>query len=111
MSNKPKNMHNKLDKLLNELTKFFPTLIVLGNSKKGGCACFNSPENTEEMKQVDLARTIAIMIDSSVSIHNILLAGVCHYLQQNPDEREKMRNALDIMKERHFEAKADIKKN
>lgn len=102
---------NKLDKLLDELTKIAPTLLVIGSNKKSGMACFNSPEDTSDNKQVDIVQTIAMMIDSHSQVHDILLAAVCHYLQQNPDERDKMRFALDIMKYKHFEAKAEIRPN
>lgn len=102
-------LEEKLEKVLKELSELMPTIMIVGLTKdKRGAMFMGSPEKTEEKRKIDLMAAVAMMMEEKTSLQELILASVCWYLQKNPEEREKMQKALDIIKERHFEAKAEI---
>ena len=102
-------LEEKLEKVLKELSELVPTLVVVGLTKdKRGAMFMGSPEKTEEKRKIDLMAAVAMMMEEKTSLQELILAAVSWYLQKNPEEREKMQKAIDIIKERHFEAKAEI---
>ena len=103
------DLNNELNKRLKELSELLPTIMVIGITKDGRGAMFmGSPEKTEEKRKIDLMAAVAMMMEEKTSLQELILAAVCWYLQKNPEERVKMQKAIDIIKERHFEAKAEI---
>lgn len=103
------DLNNELNKRLKELSELLPTIMIVGLTKdKRGAMFMGSPEKTEEKRKIDLMAAVAMMMEEKTSLQELILAAVCWYLQKNPEELEKMQKALDIIKERHFEAKAEI---
>jgi hypothetical protein len=103
------DLNNELNKRLKELSELLPTIMVIGITKDGRGAMFmGSPKGTDEKRKIDLMAAVAMMMEEKTSLQELILAAVSWYLQKNPEEREKMQKAIDIIKERHFEAKAEI---
>lgn len=101
--------NKKLNDLLMQVVEIVPTIMVIGITKDGRGAMFmGSPKGTDEKRKIDLMAAVAMMMEEKTSLQELILSAVCWYLQKNPEEREKMQKALDVIKERHFEAKAEI---
>ena len=95
--------------MLKELSEILPTLMVIGTTKdERGVLFMGSPEEDTHKRGEDVAASIALMMGMRKDAHDILLSAVCYHLQRSPEDMQKMYEALDLMKERHFEAKAEI---
>lgn len=101
--------NEKLNDLLKQVVEIVPTMLFIGTTAdKQGALLMCSPEKTSERRKIDLTATIAMIMDARAECHEVILSGVCYYLQQNPEYQEKMREALDKMKEFTNTAKVNV---
>lgn len=95
----------KLNKLLLEVGKILPTLFIIGSTKdKRGALFMGSPEEDIEKRAIDVASSIAMMMEARQDAKEVLLSALCYYLEKNPEDRVKMYDALNKMQTPKAEA-------
>lgn len=88
-----------LNKTFEDITKLVPTIVVLGRTADGkGLMMMNSNEQTSEQKEEDICICIATMLQSNEQVRNIMLASICHFMQQNPEYQKHMMKAIKLMR-------------
>lgn len=92
--------NEKLNNLLKQVAEIVPTMLFIGTTAdKQGALLMGSPEKTDEQRKIDLTATVAMMMDQRTELREVLFSAVCWSMQENPKYRDKMQEALNILKE------------
>lgn len=90
----------ELQSLLTRLGEIVPTLLFIGKTTdKHGALMMASPEDMGEKHMLDLAVTVAMMMDQRTELREVILSAVSWFMQDNPMYRDAMQEALNKMKE------------
>ena len=88
-----------LNKTFEDIIKLVPTIVVLGRTADGkGLMMMNSDEEGAQQKEEDICVCIATMIQTNEQVRNIMLASICHFMQQNPEYQKHMMKAIKLMR-------------
>lgn len=93
---KAMDIQKRLNELLIEVGKMVPTMLFIGKTEdKHGALMMASPES-----DVDVAKTVAMMIEQREDARDIILSSVCYFMQMHPEYQTRMYEALDMMKQK-----------
>lgn len=92
--------NEKLNDLLKQVAEIVPTMLFIGTTAdKQGALLMGSPEKTDEQRKIDLAVTVAMMMDQRTELRDVIFSAVSWFMQENPKYRDAMQKALDKLKE------------
>lgn len=90
----------ELQSLLTRLGEIVPTLLFIGaNADKQGALLIGSPEKTDEKRKIDLAVTVAMMMDQRTELREVIFSAVSGFMRLHPEYRDAMQELLDKLKE------------
>lgn len=98
---KAMDIQKRLNELLMEVGKMVPTMIFIGTTEdKYGALMMASPEKDVAKRDVDVAKTVAMMIEQREDARDIILTSVCYFMQMHPEYQARMYEALAMMKQK-----------
>lgn len=90
----------ELQSLLTRVVKIVPTLLFIGMSAdKHRAFMMGSPEEDDEKRIIDLAVTVAMMMDQRTELRNVIFSAVSGVMKLHPECRDAMQKVLDNLKE------------
>lgn len=94
------DIQKELNLLLQKVGKICPTLLFIGTTTdKHGAFMMGSPEDTDEKRMIDLASSVAMMMEQQQALREIIFSAVSWFMQENPKYRDGMQEALNKLKE------------
>lgn len=94
------DLQKELNLLLQKVGKIVPTMVFIGTTTdKHGAFMMGSPEDMDEKRMLDLAVTVAMMMDQRTELRDVIFSAVSWIMQENPMYRDAMQKALDKLKE------------
>lgn len=90
----------ELQSLLTRLGEIVPTMVFIGTTAdKQGALLMGSPEKTDEQRKIDLAVTVAMMMDQRTELREVIFSAVSWFMRLHPECRDAMQELLDKLKE------------
>ena len=94
------DLQKELNLLLQKVGKIVPTMVFIGTTTdKHGAFMMGSPEKTDEERKFELTATVAMMMDQRTELREVIFSAVSWFMQENPECRDAMQEALDKLKE------------
>lgn len=94
------DLQKELNLLLHKVGKIAPTMVFIGKTTdKHRAFMMASPEDMGEKRMLDLAVTVAMMMDQRTELRDVIFSAVSWFMQENPKYRDAMQKALDKLKE------------
>lgn len=94
------DLQKELNLLLQKVGKIVPTMVFIGTTTdKHGAFMMGSPEKKGEMRMIDLASSVAMMMEQQQALREIIFSAVSWFMQENPKYRDAMQEALNKLKE------------
>lgn len=92
--------NEKLNDLLKQVAEIVPTMLFIGTTAdKQGALLMGSPEKTDEQRKIDLAVTVAMMMDQRTELRDVIFSAVSWFMRLHPECRDAMQELLDKLKE------------
>ena len=94
------DLQKELNLLLQKVGKIVPTLLFIGKTTyKHGAFMMALPEDMGEKHMLDLAVTVAMMMDQRTELRDVIFSAVSGFMRLHPEYRDAMQKALDKLKE------------
>lgn len=94
------DLQKELNLLLHKVGKIAPTMLFIGKTTdKHRAFMMGSPEDMDEKRMLDLAVTVAMMMDQRTELRDVIFSAVSGFMRLHPEYRDAMQKALDKMKE------------
>lgn len=92
--------NEKLNDLLKQVAEIVPTLLFIGKTTdKHRAFMMGSPEDMDEKRMLDLAVTVAMMMDQRTELRDVIFSAVSGFMRLHPECRDAMQELLDKLKE------------
>lgn len=92
--------NEKLNDLLKQVAEIAPTMVFIGKTTdKHRAFMMGSPEDMDEKRMLDLAVTVAMMMDQRTELRDVIFSAVSGFMRLHPKYRDAMQKALDKLKE------------
>lgn len=90
----------ELQSLLTRLGEIVPTMVFIGKTTdKHRAFMMASPEDMGEKHMLDLAVTVAMMMDQRTELQDVIFLAVSGFMRLHPECRDAMLFLLDKLKE------------
>ena len=90
----------ELQSLLTRLGEIVPTLLFIGKTTdKHRAFMMGSPEDMDEKRMLDLAVTVAMMMDQRTELRDVIFSAVSGFMRLHPECRDAMQELLDKLEE------------
>lgn len=94
------DLQKELNLLLHKVVKIAPTMVFIGKTTdKHGAFMMASPEDMGEKHMLDLAVTVAMMMDQRTELRDVIFSAVSGFMRLHPECRDAMQELLDKLKE------------
>lgn len=94
------DLQKELNLLLHKVGKIAPTMVFIGKTTdKHRAFMMGSPEDTDEKRMLDLAVTVAMMMDQRTELRDVIFSAVSGFMRLHPECRDAMQELLDKLKE------------
>lgn len=94
------DLQKELNLLLQKVGKIAPTMVFIGKTTdKHGVFMMGSPEDMDEKRMLDLAVTVAMMMDQRTKLRDVIFSAVSGFMRLHPECRDAMQKALEKIKE------------
>lgn len=94
------DLQKELNLLLHKVGKIAPTMVFIGTTTdKHRAFMMASPEDMGEKRMLDLAVTVAMMMDQRTELRDVIFSAVSGFMRLHPECRDAMQELLDKLKE------------
>lgn len=94
------DLQKELNLLLHKVSKIAPTMVFIGKTTdKHRAFMMGSPEDMDEKRMLDLALTVAMMMDQRTKLREVIFSAVSGVMRLHPECRDAMQKAIDKLKE------------
>lgn len=92
-----------LNDLLNKVTDFLPTILLIGVDRQLRGALFMGSKGYEgDEAAANICRNVVMMMEAKSEVRDIIFAAASHFMHVHHDYQERMAEALELMKKKPY---------